>query len=153
MQFRPSQIGVTLFELLVALAVLGIVAAIAVPVYNDYVENARIQRIIVDLKGIEDRLERYYVSANGYPPLLTDVLPVVPSDPWGTPYQYTRIEGAGPGKGNFRKDKNLVPINTDFDLYSSGADGKSVGPLTAKSSRDDIVRANNGRYYGLADNY
>jgi general secretion pathway protein G len=52
-----------------------------------------------------------------------------------------------------RKDKNLVPINTDFDLYSLGKDGESVGPLTAIPSRDDIVRANNGSYIGRADSY
>lgn len=34
-----------------------------------------------------------------------------------------------------------------------GADGASVSPLTAKSSRDDIVRANNGRFVGLASTY
>ena len=52
-----------------------------------------------------------------------------------------------------RKDKNLVPINTDFDLYSLGKDGLSAGPLTAKDSRDDIVRANNGAFIGRAEDY
>jgi general secretion pathway protein G len=46
-----------------------------------------------------------------------------------------------------------VPINSDFDLYSMGEDGKSSPPLTAKSSRDDIVRANNGAYYGYGRDY
>lgn len=52
-----------------------------------------------------------------------------------------------------RKDHNLVPLNTDYDLYSSGPDGASVGPLTAKASRDDILRANNGRFVGPASAY
>jgi general secretion pathway protein G len=52
-----------------------------------------------------------------------------------------------------RKDKNLVPINTQYDLYSMGADGQSVPPLTAKASRDDVVMANDGTYIGLASNY
>jgi general secretion pathway protein G len=73
-------------------------------------------------------------------------------DPWGNPYQYTNVEDAK-GKGQARKNKNLVPINTDFDLYSMGPDGASVGPLTAKASRDDIVRANNGRFVGTAAEY
>jgi general secretion pathway protein G len=72
----------------------------------------------------------------------------------GKPYQYLKIEGADTkGKANMRKDKNLVPINSDFDLYSTGADGKTTPPLTAKNSHDDVVRANNGAYYGLASNY
>jgi general secretion pathway protein G len=46
-----------------------------------------------------------------------------------------------------------VPLNSDYDLYSSGPDGESRSPLTAAPSRDDIVRANNGGYIGLAGEY
>jgi general secretion pathway protein G len=59
----------------------------------------------------------------------------------------------GTPRGNLRKDRFLVPINTDFDLYSMGEDGRSVGPLRARHSRDDIVRASNGRYVGTASGY
>ncbi len=52
-----------------------------------------------------------------------------------------------------RKDRFLVPINTDFDLYSMGRDGKSTPPLTAAASRDDIIRANGGAYIGPAKGY
>jgi general secretion pathway protein G len=64
--------------------------------------------------------------------------------------------GGGPPCGSIggaRKDRFLVPINSDFDLYSMGVDGESVGPLTAKKSHDDIIRANDGGYYGLASNF
>jgi general secretion pathway protein G len=46
-----------------------------------------------------------------------------------------------------------VPINTDFDLYSKGADGDSVAALTAAKSRDDVVRAANGAFIGLASHF
>ncbi len=52
-----------------------------------------------------------------------------------------------------RKDRFLVPLNSDFDLYSKGPDRKSVPPLTAEASRDDIIRANDGGYIGLASEY
>jgi general secretion pathway protein G len=55
--------------------------------------------------------------------------------------------------GKVRKDRFLVPINSTYDLYSMGADGRSVGPLTAAMSRDDIIRANDGAYVGLAEGY
>jgi general secretion pathway protein G len=61
------------------------------------------------------------------------------------------MDGANPGQ--MRKDKNMVPINTDFDLYSMGKDGESVLPLTAKKSQDDIVRASNGAFVGLGSDY
>lgn len=59
----------------------------------------------------------------------------------------------GEEKGKPRKDRFLVPINTDFDLYSSGKDGRSQQNLDAHYSRDDIVRANDGRFVGLAIEY
>ncbi len=52
-----------------------------------------------------------------------------------------------------RKDRFLVPINSDFDLYSMGKDRESVAPLTAKKSHDDVVRANDGAFVGLASEF
>jgi len=60
---------------------------------------------------------------------------------------------SGARRGDVRRDKNLVPINTDFDLYSVGKDGDTATALTARQSRDDIVRANNGGYIGRAEDY
>jgi general secretion pathway protein G len=76
-------------------------------------------------------------------------------DPWGNPYQYLVILGKKKSEvaGKWRKDRFLVPINSDFDLYSMGKDGKSQPPLTANASHDDIVRANNGEYIGEASKY
>ncbi|HQR15188.1 MAG TPA: prepilin-type N-terminal cleavage/methylation domain-containing protein [Nitrospira sp.] len=59
--------------------------------------------------------------------------------------------GAGnASKGKPRKDRFLHPINSDYDLYSMGKDGESVEPLTAKKSHDDVIRANDGSFVGLA---
>jgi general secretion pathway protein G len=52
-----------------------------------------------------------------------------------------------------RKDGRLNPLNTDFDLFSTGKDGDTTGPLNARASRDDVVRANNGAFIGLGENY
>jgi general secretion pathway protein G len=61
--------------------------------------------------------------------------------------------GGGGGNARPRMDRFLVPINSDFDLYSMGPDGRSVAPMTARMSRDDIVRASNGRFVGPATEY
>lgn len=52
-----------------------------------------------------------------------------------------------------RKDRKLNPLNSDFDLYSLGKDGLSKPQLTNRDSLDDIVRANDGAFVGLAANY
>jgi len=55
--------------------------------------------------------------------------------------------------GSARKDHFLVPLNSDYDLYSVGKDGKSRAPLSAPDSADDVIRANDGAYIGLAAHY
>lgn len=68
--------------------------------------------------------------------------------------------GAGSGSGaggsimgSVRKDRFLVPINSDYDLYSVGADDKTRPQLQDKVSRDDIIRASDGAYFGRAANF
>ncbi|HJR69061.1 MAG TPA: prepilin-type cleavage/methylation domain-containing protein, partial [Gammaproteobacteria bacterium] len=72
-------------------------------------------------------------------------------DPWGRPYVYRRAADAS--RAQLRKDGELVPLNTDFDLYSLGPDGVSALALPAAPSRDDVVRAANGAFIGVAANY
>jgi general secretion pathway protein G len=138
---------------MLTLVILSIVSAIAIPAYQGYVETSEVGRAIQEMKQIELIVENYKLDTGSYPDTLDEV-GVRMLDPWGNPYQYLPIEGASNhAKGHQRKDHNLVPINSDFDLYSMGKDGTSAPPLTAKSSRDDIVRANNGAYYGYGKDY
>jgi general secretion pathway protein G len=57
------------------------------------------------------------------------------------------------GSGKPRKDHFLHPVTSDFDLYSMGKDGATAAPLTAQISHDDVIRASDGAYYGLAKNF
>ena len=57
------------------------------------------------------------------------------------------------GFGLLRKDRSLQLLNTDSGLCSTGQGGDSKGPLNAKVSRDDIVRANVGAFVGKAEEY
>ena len=150
---RPPA-GLTLVELVTALAIVGVLGMIAVPVFQSYREKADIARAQADLTNLQNRIARYASGRTPwrYPDTLADV-GGAPLDPWGNPYRYLNIENLKPPASMLRKDKNLVPINTDYDLYSLGPDGASQTPLTAKASRDDVVRANNGRYIGRAESY
>jgi general secretion pathway protein G len=144
--------GLTIVEILIVVAILGIVAAIAVPRYSDYRERVRVAQAVIDLKALSMLINNYYLDARAYPPNLAVVGNAGKLDPWGRPYVYLDLQSAK-GKGQGRKNKNLVPINSDFDLYSIGRDGDSRPPLTAKPSRDDVIRANDGGFYGLASDY
>ena len=150
---RPrAQRAFTLFELMLVVVIVGIVTAVAVPSYEAYIDKAKIAQAKVDIVSIESVLVRYYAQHGGYPDTLAEAGVGHMLDPWRHPYRYLNIANAK-GKGQLRKDHNLVPINSDYDLYSMGKDGASQPPLTAKASHDDIIRANNGAFVGLASDY
>lgn len=142
--------GVTLLELLITIALIGLLSAVAMPSYQAYMERAKVLTAKKDILEISLKLERYLTFKNAYPTTLAD-LPDTRLDPWGSPYRYLSMEGATVGQK--RKDKSLHPLNSDYDLYSMGPDGNSQTPLTAKASRDDIIRANNGGFVGVAEDY
>ncbi|HXX53628.1 MAG TPA: prepilin-type N-terminal cleavage/methylation domain-containing protein [Thermodesulfovibrionales bacterium] len=144
--------GFTLLELLVTMSIVAILASIAYPVYTGYVYQAQNETAAADIRAISLKISDYYANNNSYPQSLSQVGYATYADPWGHPYQYLNIQTAK-NRGQMRKDRFLVPINTDYDLYSMGQDGKSVPPLTAAASRDDVIRANDGAYIGLAYAY
>ena len=143
--------GLTLVEMLVVLAIMGVMVAIAMPAYTSYREKARVRQAATDIAGINTQIRQYETVNRGLPPNLTAVGAGGKLDPWGNAYVYTNILVAGVGKA--RKNKNLVPINSQYDLYSRGKDGASATALTAKPSRDDVILANDGRFIGLASDY
>ena len=55
--------------------------------------------------------------------------------------------------GPVRKDHNLKPVNTGYDIYSVGPDGETASPFTSTGGKDDIVMASDGDYFGLACQY
>ena len=146
--------GFALLELAVVVAILGVLAGIAVPTYYSLIEKARITRAISEIDTLQKEILGWQENRGTLPLNLEEIGRKDLRDPWGNPYQYLNFDTIkGNGKGGKRKDHNLVPINEDFDLYSMGKDGKSKSPLTAKPSRDDIIRANNGSYIGIASDY
>ena len=52
-----------------------------------------------------------------------------------------------------RRDRFLFPLNTDFDLFSLGPNRAMAPSIGQALSLDDVIRANNGGYFGLASKY
>ena len=150
--FARGRRGFTILELIVGIAIIAVLAVLAYPSYGNHRDRIRVAQAVIDIKDMDVKLQHYFVDYREFPKDLSGIGKGGFRDPWGNLYYYTNLDDAK-GKGASRKNKNLTPINSDFDLYSSGKDGATVSPLTAKTSRDDIVRANNGRFVGLASDY
>ena len=149
---RVAEIGFTLVELMLVLLILGILFELCVTLYKNYTDRTDIAKASTDIAAMSVEITQYANDHKGLPDTLADIGRAGTKDPWGNAYQYLNHQNLN-GNGNVRKDKNIVPINSDFDLYSMGKDGQTQGTLTAGVSRDDIVRANNGRFVGLASEY
>ena len=143
--------GFTLLELLGAVALVGVLLAIALPSYLSYRDKMRARQAATELVSMSATIQGQLADTRALPANLAEVKLNGRRDPWGRAYVYYNV--AANGRGGARKDRALNPLNTDFDLYSLGSDGKTKPQVTQKDSVDDIIRANNGGFFGVAADF
>ena len=143
--------GFTLLELMVAITLAGMLVTMGVPNYKKVVDNARTTQAIGDIRSLEKDILSFETINGRAPKSLDEINRGGLEDPWGNPYRYVSL--AETNLGSMRKDRWMVPLNSSYDLYSCGRDGVTALPLTAPQSFDDIIRANDGGFIGLASNY
>lgn len=148
----PCPRGFSLVELMIVAGIIMTLAALAIPSMMAARDAARYTKAVGDIYTLEKDILTYDVSNGTLPNTLADVGRGDLLDPWGNPYVYTNY-GDVTKKNLIRKDRFLHPMNSDYDLFSAGADGKWKPPITAAVSHDDILRANDGAYVGLASQY
>lgn len=123
--------GFTLIEIMVVVAILGILAALVVPKIMGRPDEARIVAAKQDIAAIRQALNLYRLDNQRYPTTEQGLQALVekpasgpipgnwktggylerlPKDPWGAPYQYLN-----PG------------LRGEVDIYSLGADGAAGG--------------------------
>jgi general secretion pathway protein G len=144
--------GLTIVELVIVFAIVGVLSVVAIPIYGGYVDRQNQRTAITDIHVLQAAITRFRTEFGNLPESLDGIADPGLVDPWGHTYRYLNIETMQPGDKP-RKDKNLVPLNSDYDLYSMGKDGVTAAPLTASQAYDDIVRANDGAFIGLGIDY
>lgn len=152
---KKSSRGFTLLEILIVCAIIATLAGIAVPTYTNILKKLKAQEGSSELEDISKQIQLFEMEHGRLPETLEEA-GISMLDPWGHPYQYIPIQGkplTGADKVKPRKDKFLHPLNSDFDLWSMGPDGKTALPLTAAASYDDLIRAGNGSFIGTAEDY
>ena len=114
MRNRNSK-GFTLIELLIVVAIIGIIAAIAIPNLLNAIDRGKQKRTMADLRSIGTAVESYAVDNNVYPvaataaTLTNSVAPI-----------YIKVMPANDGWSNaFQVDSTT----TAYTLYSFGKDG------------------------------
>jgi len=72
MQRTPLCRGFTLIELMIAVAILAIIAAIAIPAYNGYITEARSGAARANLENLRLAVEDYFLDNGSYAALNGD---------------------------------------------------------------------------------
>jgi general secretion pathway protein G len=132
---RDRRRGFTLVEILVVLAIIGLIMGLVGPRVLSYLSDSKVKAARIQIEGFAAALDLYYLD-NGRYPASNDGLTalvrkpdaaaswngpylkgnVVPNDPWGRSYTYV-----SPGQ------------HGAFDITSLGAEGQEGGPAVITS--------------------
>jgi len=118
--------GFTLIELLIVVAIIGIIAAIAVPNLLAAIQRSKRSRTAADMRAIGTALGSYQVDFNWYPKTAgTDfaVTPLMPGeyfagsvkDGWSQNFRYTSSDGSEYTLQAYGKNRLLGYTSSEFD--------------------------------------
>lgn len=117
--------GFTLVELLVVVAIIGVLAAIAVPRFTDATASANGAKLQADLRAIDSAIMIYYAANNAYPADIAALvtgkyLAAAPTVPSGT----IKINGV-----EKQVASGVYEIKDNRATYGATGSGKTVEEL------------------------
>ncbi|OBT17301.1 prepilin-type N-terminal cleavage/methylation domain-containing protein [Vibrio sp. UCD-FRSSP16_10] len=68
-----KQKGFTLIELMIVVAIIGVLSAIGVPIYKDYIKKSELASATSTLRGLLTKTELFYLDSGAFPTDLDDI--------------------------------------------------------------------------------
>ncbi len=144
---KKRESGFTLIELLIVIAIIGILAAIAIPNLLNAVQRGKQKRTMSDMRSLATAIEAYAVDNNVYPPGAGCTGLFTTQGAALTTGSFTRLSPtyiAQPpqrdGWGRFMLYNTDCPACNNYNIWSLGRNG-AVGPITCITTtnfNDDI---------------
>ncbi|SFN15942.1 type IV pilin protein [Variovorax sp. OV329] len=104
---RPLSRGFSLVEILIVLAMVALLAAVALPMYDGHIRRARRAEARTALLQLAHRLEREATATGAYPP---GELPASYADAAGGHYRISRVAPASDLDGALRFSLQAIPL-------------------------------------------
>jgi general secretion pathway protein G len=127
---RRTQQGFTLLELIIVIAIIGILAAIAMPKLMHTPDKAKEAVLRTDLRTFRDVIDQYYADKGKYPETLDvlvedDYLRAIPIDPmtksadtWAVEYEEPKLDDAAP-ESDSEAQPGIMDVHSGSDLTAS----------------------------------
>ena len=101
----------TLIELIVVIAIIGILASVIYPSFSNYQKKGRDGKRLADIKNIASALDQYYLDNGSYPTSTQDTL---------APFQYGSIKDLNVLVPKYLSKLPNDPLTKNTNLYWTG---------------------------------
>jgi len=116
----PKNAGFTLLELMIVVAIIGILAAVAIPAYNRSLVTAAIEEGLIFAEEERMRIELFFEENNRLPSDATEARLI--KGPVGNRIQQILWRLDNPQNGRLNITMNLTEFNSDWGAYTTAFD-------------------------------